>query len=218
MADLPERFHIFVDQARPEAYLTYRHTRTFTSRFGQLLQSEDGRRALDTGQVDPLPFIPNPRMYGFLSPFTVSAMNEYRVEYDAEQARRVHFPTHPSRLSAVFAFDSADACEEVSRRYGWPLDSVRSFRLAEGVEHRVVRLNMSVISLLRAVYPVAMWTPEVLDPIWRHYWSGAGNLELEYPDLRHGQNWQRSESGVLWEWLIEGQVVSEDDSPVFGAA
>lgn len=54
-----------------------------------------------------------------------------------------------------------------------------------------------------------------MEDIWAHYWSGADNLSIEIPDLRQGQAWHKLDSGVLWEWLIEGQVVSEDDRPVF---
>jgi len=74
---------------------------------------------------------------------------------------------------------------------------------------------MEVISLLREVYPLGMWSQEDLDALWRHYWTGKGNLEVETPDLRHGPDRRKWSSGEMWEWLIEGQLVSHDDSIVF---
>jgi hypothetical protein len=215
MVSLPQEFFIFVSQVRPEAYLTYKHTKTFTSRFAGLLATDEGRRQLDAGQADPMPFIPNDNMYPDLSPFSVSAMNLYRVEWDAELGRRAHNQMAPSRMSAIFAFADSATCELVASRHNWPLDMVRRFRLAYGVPHRTARVNMEIISLLRAVYPLAMWGPEQLNAFWHHYWTGQGNLDLETPELHNGQNWRQWSSGETWEWLIEGQLVSDDDSPVF---
>lgn len=153
---LPEEFFIFVNQLHPVASHNYRITRTFTSRFYPLLQTGEGRRALDNGEVDPFPFVPNHNMYPDLSPFTVSAMNEYRIEYDAEQARRRSFPLKPSRLSAIFAFGDEQACVEASHRYRWPLESVRRFKLKEpNQEARAAKVNMEIISLMRSAYPLA---------------------------------------------------------------
>lgn len=211
----PDELFVFVNQVRAEAYLTYKHTRTFTSRFAGFLQTEEGRQELDAGRVDPFPFVPNPSQFSFMSPFTVSAINDYRIEWDAEQARRLHFPKHPSRLSAVFAFEDEATCREVSRRYGWPLDTVRRFRINEDLAHRAVRVNMQVVSLMRTVYPLAMWDAAALDGIWRHYWGSGENLDIEVPILHHGQAWEKISSGAIWEWLIDGQLVSQDDTPAF---
>lgn len=143
-------------------------------------------------------------------------MNSYRVEWDVEQTWREHFPLKPSRLSAIFAFGDEQTCVKVNRKYGWPLASVRRFRLkdAEGTA-RVAKVNTEVVSLMRSAYPLAAWSTADLDKIWGHYWHGNGDLSVEVPDIRQGQAWRRIESGVTWEWLIEGQVVSEDDEPVF---
>lgn len=215
---LPEEFFIFVNQLHPQAAHNYRITHTFTSRFYPLLVTEEGRRALDNGDVDPFPFVPNPKMYPDLSPFTVSAMNEYRIEWDAEQVRRHRFPLKPSRLSAIFAFEDEHACIEAANKYRWPLEEVRRFKLKdpEG-QARFSKVNMEIVSLMRHVYPLAAWGATDVYNIWAHYWSSGGELPVEIPDLRQGQAWRRLNSGVIWEWLIEGQVVSEDHEPVFSS-
>ncbi len=76
----PEEFLIFVNQLHPVAYHNYKFTRTFTSRFQPLLETQEGRRALDKGEIDPFPSVPNPHMHPFMSSFVVSAMNEYLIE------------------------------------------------------------------------------------------------------------------------------------------
>ena len=44
--------------------------------------------------------------------------------------------------------------------------------------------------------------------MWRAYWSGHGNLEMELPD----EKLQRRvyQSGELWEYLVEGRIVLLD--------
>ena len=212
---LPNELLIFVNQLRPEAYLTLENTRRFTSRFATLLTTSEGRELLDSGKVDPMPFVPNEAMHPMLSPYTVSAMNDYRVEWDAELGRRAHSPKSPSRMSAIYAFADTETCRIVNRQFGWPLETVRRFVVEDDLPYRAVRVNMAVISLLRTVYPMAMWSSEDLSAIWRHYWTGQGNLELQTPDLHGGQTWRPWSSGETWEWLIEGRLRSDDNSPVF---
>lgn len=152
---LPREFFIFVDQANPMAQHNYRFTKTFTSRFADRLYSVEGQRALDDGRVDPMPFAPNVNADPSLSPFAVRAMNDYRIEWDAELARRAIVPRAPSRMSAVFAFGDLQSCIAVNQSYGWPLESVRRFELVDPERSRVARVNMEVISLMRATYPLA---------------------------------------------------------------
>lgn len=96
-AGIPEEFFIFVDQSHPIAQHNYRFTRTFTSRFADRLYTAEGRRVLDGGQIDPMPFAPNPNADPSLSPFAVTAMNDYRIEWDAELCRKAIVPQAPSR-------------------------------------------------------------------------------------------------------------------------
>jgi hypothetical protein len=214
-AGIPEEFFIFVDQSHPMAQHNYRLTKTFTSRFADRLYTAEGRRALDDGQIDPMPFAPNPNADPSLSPFAVRAMNDYRIEWDAELCRKAIVPQAPSRMSAVFAFGDVESCVAVNNAYGWGLESVRKFVLVDPEHSRVARVNMEIISLMRATYPLAAWQPEHLHEIWRNYWTGGEELTVETPDLGDGQNWTPWSCGVVWEYLIEGTVHTTDDTPVF---
>jgi hypothetical protein len=89
--------------------MTTRHnydlTGGFTSRCAELLASSIGVQKLDAGQIDLLPFKPNPDQYPFLSPFVVKLTTELWIEYEAERLRKAVQPRFPSRLSAILAND-----------------------------------------------------------------------------------------------------------------
>lgn len=74
---------------------------------------------------------------------------------------------------------------------------------------------MEVVSLMRTVYPRASWQTEDANAIWSHYWSSGEDLPLEIPSMSVLGQRETLHSGVMWEWLIEGQVVCSDDTPVF---
>ncbi|MDJ6355575.1 hypothetical protein LEH54_02725 [Salmonella enterica] len=61
---------------------------------------------------------------------------------------------------------------------------------------------MEVVSLIRHAYSVSGFSSD--EEVWQHYWAGNGNIEFELPgrDLQR----QRYESGVIWEYLIEGTL------------
>jgi len=135
----PDPFYIFVDQANATTYNNFNTTGQFCS--AAMAAAGDPATWADyaDGRFDFLPFIPNPQFAGFLSPFVSDLITAYRVEYDAEQARRVHAPEAPSRLSAVFAFGSYAECEEVSQTHGWPLAEVKEFK---PVTHPLLRAEL----------------------------------------------------------------------------
>lgn len=136
--------------------------------------------AYEEGRADFLPFVPNDKAStGFLSPFTAGTINGYRVEWDAEVARKQWFSDAPSRLTAVFAFEQWQDCERVSGRYGWPLEEVRRFSIAHALRMR--RVNMEIASLARTAYARAMLDADSLDHLWRSYWAGRPGYSIELP-------------------------------------
>lgn len=143
-----------------------------------------------------------------LSPYFLTAINDYRIEYDAEACRMRQFPHFPSRMSAVYAFGDYDSCKAVSEKYTWCLDSVYRFRLRESPLNRVIRVNMEHLSLARHAYRVSLL--EDIENIWTHYWKGGGDMAMELPGRQFKR--ERYESGVIWEFLIEG-VVEHVDHP-----
>lgn len=78
---------------------------------------------------------------------------------------------------------------------------------------RVTRANMNVISLARRAARVSAGTQETQDLLWRHYWRGGENLALELPA---GPMFAREahESGLTWEYLIEGRLDPSGTSPL----
>ena len=62
---------------------------------------------------DLLPFVSNPdQKYGFLSPFLSGVIREYRTEYNLELSRRWYFQDYPSRLAALFLFETKHSADK----------------------------------------------------------------------------------------------------------
>jgi hypothetical protein len=165
-------------------------------------QGRAAKQAYIEGSMDYLQFLPNPSYIGFLTPFVSGVINEYRIEYDAELARRRFAPQSPSRLSAIYAFADLASCKLASSNWGWPMSEVEKFRLVPHPLNRVARVNMQIVSLARYAYPRGSWSSQDISQIWRAYWSGDGEIELAVPV--DGQSVESRKSGVLWESLIDG--------------
>jgi hypothetical protein len=204
-----QSFYIFVNFLRGMSRHNLRITKQFTSAaWSRAVSDEPFRAKYVAGTVNYLPFVPGPWETGFISPFCMSAMNSYWVEYDAERVRMAAHPLLPSRLSATYAFADHKTCVEVSQGHGWNLTEVRRFRLEHDALTRVHKCNMEIVSLARQAYLVSSGSEETTNAIWGSYWSGHGNLQMELPD----ENLQRKvyDSGQIWEYLIEGRLVLEE--------
>ena len=201
----PDTFFVFVNDSLVGTWNNFHLTGQFCSAASGAAADEKLARAYDNNELDFLPFLPNASAFPFMSPFHVNVIANYRVEHDAEVARRVHAPEAPSRLSSVYAFGSYDQCEAVSAVHDWPLATVREFKLVDAPFTRVRRVNMEIVSLARGVYPLAGWGLDELDAIWRSYWGGFGPITVEIPvpppTLR-----EQVSSGCIWEYLIEGCI------------
>lgn len=202
----PEEFFIFCAEDKPDTVHNLTFTKTFTSAaFTGCSMNRDFLNKYLDGSASYLPFLPAKTDCNVLSPYCVTAINNYRVEYDAEICRKAYFPKYPSRLSAIFAFGDKETCHKVVDKYGeeWrDIKTVKKFRLIETPLTRVVKVNMEIISLARDAYRISYSDQNVLDTIWRQYWSGGGNMRLELPNA----NFRRGvkESGEIYEYLIEG--------------
>ncbi len=207
---LPEVFYIFTDR---ENFLTMHNLKIgkciFSAAFSQLSLKDSGFiKAYLKGELDYLPFIPNPVMDGrMFSMFNNSVTSQYRVEYNCELYRRYNNPTFPSRLSACYAFGDYESCESVNKIYGWDIGSVNRFRLEPSLFNRVAKVNMEIVSLMRYAERCSMSDPQTLNNIWGHYWNGGGNMELELPTVDGREVFK---TGVIWEYLVEGKLVLID--------
>jgi hypothetical protein len=198
--DIPEEFYVFVNFALPMAANNY-SVGAYTSAACSTWANEETLAKYLDGSLNYLPFTLCERDAIAISPYCMSAINDYRIEYDAEVYRKNNFPLYPSRLSATYAFGGMEACKEVSRKYGWDISTVRRFRLLDTPLNRVAKVNMEHVSLARHAYKVS--SIQNVDDIWRSYWTGEGNIRMELPD---GENFTRKtrDSGVIWEYLVEG--------------
>ncbi|OCQ94826.1 hypothetical protein BCD64_20600 [Nostoc sp. MBR 210] len=217
---LSTEYFIFVDLYNPLTRHNLEHTRQILSTAYYAATSEHlfAEQYL-SGQANYLPYLINDqRSTGFLSFYCNSATASYRVDYDAEITRLRHFPTLPSRLSCIYAFATQEDCIKANRLYGWDLKTVRRFTLLQDPLTRIMKVNMEIISLMRSAYSLTMWSPEYIENIWIHYWSGKGNLDIEVPTLQAPPNsHQRVSSGEIWEYLIEGRLHLQGDlyTPIF---
>lgn len=161
------------------------------------------------GTVDYLPFIPNPNKdVQMVSVFYNNITSEYRTEYNCELHRRYNFQTYPSRLSAFYAFGDYDTCVAVSKKHHWNINTVKKFRLEPSPFNKVVKVNMEIVSLERYANRVSMLDQETQNIIWQSYWTGYGDFPMELPTI-HGR--QVFNSGIIWEYLVEGRLTLIED-------
>lgn len=143
------------------------------------------------GTVRYLPFEPTSSDIMAVSPFMLSSIAGYKIEYDFEVLREKHFPLFPSRLSATYAFGSWEDCVLAKERHGWQLSEVRRFRLRDTPLNRVAKVDMEIISAARTTHS------PVPDHVCSLYWAGQ-------PGLINGRP-------PLWEYLIEGSLERIDE-------
>lgn len=205
-SEVPAEFYIFVNHYYPVTVHNLSYTGGFlSSAFVNWNISEEFKRKYEDGTADYLPFVPANTDGGVISSYCLTAMNDYRVEYDAEVSRKMYYPKYPSRFSAVFAFGDYETCQKVAKKHYWDLSEVKKFRLLGNPLNRVIRVNMEVISLVRHAYRFSMSSPDDLNSIWNHYWQGKGNLSLELPQSDSSR--KVFHSGEIFEYLIEGRVI-----------
>lgn len=198
-------FYVFIDQYRPITVLNLKNTKCFTSAaYSNCSLDKNFLKKYLEGNVDYLPFIPHEKDLQVISPYCLSAINDYRVEYDAELCRKHYYPKYPSRLSAIFAFGDYETCKEVGRKHEWDLSTVKKFRLNIDNFTRVIKVNMEIVSLMRAAYILGFFDDETKDDIWKNYWNGTGDIDLELPDVESERKIYHS--GEIFEYLIEGKL------------
>ena len=183
--ECPKEFFIFCDQCRPMTIHNLKVTKTFTSAaFANCSINNDFSKKYEEGSVNYLPFLPAKPDCDVVSPFCLTAMNDYRIEYDAEVCRKMYYPKYPSRLSAVFAFGDYETCKNVADKHGngWDLSTVKKFKLIEHPSTRVIRVNMEIVSLARHAYIMSYLNENDLNILWNYYWNGRGNFQMELPD------------------------------------
>lgn len=203
--DCPIEFFIFVNTLNPVTEHNLELTGCFSSAaFASISISPEFLQKYQSGKIRYLPYEPCEMDQLAISQYYLSAINDYRIEYDAEICRENNYSLYPSRLSALYAFGDFDSCQKVSKKYGWDIRSVRRFWLKENQLNRVVRVNMEIVSLARHAYRISSISTTEIDSLWSSYWSGIGNISMRLPTP--GFTRKTYDSDVIWEYLIEGSV------------
>ena len=202
---LPTDFYIFVNMQNVVTKHNIDNTKSiFSGAFGQLSLGDDFSTKYLEGTVDYLPFVPNKDSdASMISMFNNNITSEYRTEYNCELHRKFNNPKYPSRLSACYAFGDYETCVEVSKKHNWNLSTVRKFTLLPSLYNRVVKVNMEIVSLERTANRISMTSQQTQNSIWSSYWNGIGNIKLELPTVDGRKEFN---SGVIWEYLIEGRL------------
>jgi hypothetical protein len=179
---LGQGVYVFARPSNPAVAHNLRMGHIFSPVLSVMDQPEQAAAYL-SGQLDYLPFVVNPSEFRAFSMFTLSTINDYRVEYDAELSRRALCPDRPSRLTAVYAFETWEDCLAANRSYGddWPLSEVRLCRIA--VLLRACRVNMEIVSLARLAYARSSMEAAAVESLWRAYWSSEMDFALELPTI-----------------------------------
>jgi len=207
--EIPDIFYIFVSKLNPMTYHNLKETGRFLSASMVAIETVDNfKKKYENGTATYAMFGPVDQDCKAISPYALSAINTYWVEYEAEQARLAYFGKFPSRFSSVFAFGDMKTCRKVSNKYKWDLNEVKRFRLLDNPLNRVIKVNMEIISLARYAYKVS--NMQHRNELWKNYWNGTGEIEMELPNPDATR--QIKKSGLIWEYLIEGQleVLQED--------
>lgn len=202
-----ETFYVFLSLSNPviKSNFELRGKKIISAGFLNSLTDSNYREKYEKGELDYLPFIPNPNHSNTQpSSFQLKMTDAYAVEYNAEIARKNHFPTIPSRMSCIYAFKNLEDCKKVALRYGWNLGTVRKFYLEPHSLNRVHKVNMEVISLARGAGHLHCLDLSEQDRLWKHYWSGGGSCTIE------NQLIGTFSCGVIWEYLIEGVLILDE--------
>lgn len=199
--------YVFVNPGNVMAVMNLQITGQYTSSVLAAMSDADFAATYVEGSADFLPFVPNASVStGFMSPFVVGTINNYRVEYDAELTRRAFFKNAPSRLTGIYAFDSIETCRAVSEAHRWPLDQVQRFKTENVL--RATRVNMEIVSLARYAYERAALDAQTIEHLWRAYWSGDDDYTMDLPTV-DAKGREFKSAGTTWEWIIDGSLLHE---------
>jgi hypothetical protein len=202
---VPETLFVFIDESLPAAVHNLRFTGQMASRAAMGWGDPDFVNRYQRNEIDWLPFISNPNTTPWLSFHSARLISSYAVEWGAEVSRRLHYPEKPSRLSALYAFGDLDSCARAARLHRWSIETVRAFRVVKHPLTRVAKVNMEIVSAARRAYVVSSLDEQAQDKLWRAYWSGSGDVQMDLPAAEPGHR-VTVNSGVIWEYLIDGML------------
>ena len=202
--DIPEYFYIFLNFNDAFGFMHWNNFNLTKKIFsGAIINSEvsnDYRIKYLKGEQQYLPFVLAENQPPSNTSFTLNIISEYSLEHNLELYRYANINQYPSRLSAIYAFGDYETCIKVSKLYKWDINTVKKFKLVSNIEIqnliRVTKHNMEIISYMRGL-DCRFFPREEQDKIYKHYWSGRGNLKLI-------KDCNEYDTGEIYEYLIEG--------------
>ena len=209
---LPEYFYLFLHSDRMwHLKWNFKLTKTLTS--ASITNTSFDMVTLNkyiAGEMDYIPFLPNPSL-DMKSPssFSLREVSDYMVDYNAELFRKQHEITkkYPSRFGCLYAFGSLQDAQKAAEEWNFNMNDLHKFKLKNiGELTRVVKVNMQIVSQMWNIGTGTTFDQQANDIIWEHYWSGKAELPLDVPDLKTGEGRQILNYGVIWEYLIDGQL------------
>jgi len=143
-------------------------------------------------------FIPNPEFESDITPFQFGIMREYMAEYNLELGREGYFPSYPSRLNAIYLFESEDEAKKYKNRH---LSHVgdRILKKVRSVTPCVYSVHdCSWVDFLRLTHSVDQ---DSVDNVCKAYWSGKRVQEFELTSM--GKSWSQD---AIFEVLFLGRI------------
>ncbi len=147
---------------------------------------------------DNLMFITNPKCKSFVSPFQSNLIRKYLAEYNFEIGRRQYFPDYPSRLEAVFLFETEQEAHKYISRYKEQVSNRILKKVRTNGQYCYSLHDSSWVDFFR----LEGWKDDdTMDAVCKAYWSGQ---KVESQRLESmGKVW--SEEAII-EVLYNGRV------------
>ena len=145
-----------------------------------------------------LPFIPNPKFKGDISPFTIGVTHQYSAEYNLEINREHYFSVYPSRLNAIYLLQTEGDAIAYQARH---MDHVRGRVLKKAKTHGNYAYSThdsSWVDFLRLAHSC---DDQTIHEVAQAYWRGISVEECQLQSM--GKPWTQP---PITEVLFLGRI------------
>jgi hypothetical protein len=151
-----------------------------------------------------LPFIPNPKFQGDISPFSIGITHQYIVEYNFEINREHHFPWYPSRLNAIYLLESEDEAMAYKDRHMAHVDGRVLKKIYTVGQYIYSTHDSSWVDFLRLPHYCG---DQTIYNVTQSYWRGVNVADCHCHSM--GKSWTQS---PIIEVLYLGRIDFYDRS------
>ncbi|WP_297810233.1 hypothetical protein [uncultured Methylophaga sp.] len=145
-----------------------------------------------------LPFIPNPKFTGDVSPFSVGVTHHYSAEYNFEINREHYFPDYPSRLNAIYLLRSESEAQKYKERHMGHVGNRVLKKVFTVGQYAYSIHDSSWVDFLRLNHSC---DKDTIHNVTQAYWRGVNAANCELKSM--GQPWSES---PISEILFLGRV------------